>query len=530
MLLTLGTAWGQEEKPEKPLTEIPDEDAPILELKPLHTLKCEDCAVFSLVFSRDGKFFASGEGECIRVWNTHTGKEIHRITPPEKSGVFTLAISPNGCEIACVGTSGTPIHVFDLESGKPTRILDTFDTSHNTIVHLQFYPDGKSLAFLGGKTPLKKWDLETNKVVNDSKDPIEASDPKGGVLFSPDGKNLGVASSGKSLQLLDMATKKPVCRLQGLDDPKFQNKRLCYMAFSPSGQLFAAGELYGNGVRIWDTHSGEILWKLSWPRSIDPKQDLELVDRRRRTGVDAICFSSDGRTLRAVGSDGVFRVWEVATGKLRYRVQDEANGALANAMAAPFFATTHFNGSKHDRIVLWDSRTCVPHVRPSAPIDLDKTWAGLGSDNAATAFENMRILSGIPKEATALIEKRLLPVGRVSDAEIQKLISDLDDEEFEVRRKAQQRLREVSEVARGALTLILEGKPSEEVRKSIKSILDSTAAPPRGERIRAIRGVEFLETLGTSEARKILKACSEGEPKALLTREAKVALERLGRN
>ena len=52
--------------------------------------------------------------------------------------------------------------------------------------------------------------------------------------------------------------------------------------------------------------------------------------------------------------------------------------------------------------------------------------------------------------------------------------------------------------------------------------------PPKdGERLRKIRAVEVLESIGTAEAHAILKHLAAGEPKAALTREAKVALGRL---
>jgi hypothetical protein len=42
--------------------------------------------------------------------------------------------------------------------------------------------------------------------------------------------------------------------------------------------------------------------------------------------------------------------------------------------------------------------------------------------------------------------------------------------------------------------------------------------------------LEVLESIGTLEARRVLNRLAEGEPKALLTQEAKAALTRLNQN
>jgi hypothetical protein len=54
------------------------------------------------------------------------------------------------------------------------------------------------------------------------------------------------------------------------------------------------------------------------------------------------------------------------------------------------------------------------------------------------------------------------------------------------------------------------------------------AQQPPGH-LRALRGIEALEHLGTAEARQVLRAVADGLPEARLTQEAKASLQRLGR-
>ena len=48
--------------------------------------------------------------------------------------------------------------------------------------------------------------------------------------------------------------------------------------------------------------------------------------------------------------------------------------------------------------------------------------------------------------------------------------------------------------------------------------------------LREVRAVLVLEKIGSADARQILRALSEGDPKALLTREAVDALRRSGKD
>jgi hypothetical protein len=47
--------------------------------------------------------------------------------------------------------------------------------------------------------------------------------------------------------------------------------------------------------------------------------------------------------------------------------------------------------------------------------------------------------------------------------------------------------------------------------------------------LRRLRGVQVLEEIGTAEARRLLERLARGEAPAILTRQARAALERLPR-
>ena len=57
--------------------------------------------------------------------------------------------------------------------------------------------------------------------------------------------------------------------------------------------------------------------------------------------------------------------------------------------------------------------------------------------------------------------------------------------------------------------------------------LEATGLTP--EQLRAVRAVQVLEGIGSTEARQLLDSLAQGAPEARLTQEARAAAARLGR-
>src|SRR5262249_35236776 len=138
----------------------------------------------------------------------------------------------------------------------------------------------------------------------------------------------------------------------------------------------------------------------------------------------------------------------------------------------------------------------------------------------------------------ALLEKHLLPAKKVDpDADVRKLIKDLDAEEFAVRENASKELKKIGKPAEPLLRKALDGNPSAEVRRRIEELLEAglEARPVKnlppgildGEPLRTVRAIRVLEQIGTPEARAILEKLAKGDPDARETQEAKGSLERL---
>src|SRR5262249_29295885 len=89
-------------------------------------------------------------------------------------------------------------------------------------------------------------------------------------------------------------------------DPKKRAALRPSIALSPDGRLLAVGvEDREAGIRIVDIATGAELWTLA-------------VDLYGGPG-EEFAFSPDGRTFAVSAFDGVVRVWEVVSGRERYR-------------------------------------------------------------------------------------------------------------------------------------------------------------------------------------------------------------------
>ena len=165
---------------------------------------------------------------------------------------------------------------------------------------------------------------------------------------SPDGRTLAFADDAGLLHVLDAAT--------GADRRTIELRGMGFsqLAFSPDGQLLAAGGTSGDKLQIviWKVAlPAELLHRWDWPKGRDPHSDVECLsftpDGKRlaaavfrqgaaylwdaATGeriaqmphkhVYGLSFSPDGETLATAGWDSVIRFWEADTGKLRQELK-----------------------------------------------------------------------------------------------------------------------------------------------------------------------------------------------------------------
>ena len=160
-------------------------------------------------------------------------------------------------------------------------------------------------------------------------------------------------------------------------------------------------------------------------------------------------------------------------------------------------------------------------ARPTADLQPEKLpllWINLLDGDAGRAYEAVLTLASAPKVSAPFLKERLAGVAGGDDKRIAALILALNDDQFEVREKAQADLERLGDLALPALHKALESDPPAETRRRAQELLDKhKEAVAVTEEVRGLRALEALERGGATE---VLRDLSKEAPNALLKQAA----------
>lgn len=241
------------------------------------------------------------------------------------------------------------------------------------------------------------------------------------------------------------------------------------MRFSPHGDIIACTA--GDAIDLWSVSTGY-------------HRDALLG---HRGNIPALSFSRDGRILASGGQDGTIVLWDMEP----YRQQSSKS----------------------------------PETLSSA--DWNLAWHRAGGDDAVAAYEAMQRLIASPQQTALLLKQRLRPATTIDASRLKKFLADLDSSRFDLRERATRELIAVGDQAEEQLKHAgAAAKDAPETQRRLRQILERIAAPA-GTQLQALRGIEVLEDIGTSQARELLQTLACGAAKARSTLEAQAALRRL---
>jgi RNA polymerase sigma factor (sigma-70 family) len=522
---------------------------------------------YHLAFSPDGKTLAAaGSHHAVCLLDTATGNQLLKDAPAQESTIQAVAVAPDGKRLATASADFT-VCLWNAATGQALHDL----RGHTSWVYaVAFAPDGRALASGGSDGIVRVWDAATGKGVRQlPADPAAAKE--GGkatvsrLAFSPDGKLLTAAyTRGDPLRGLqpdgvciwDLATAKEMRRLIV---PMVANGCL---TFSPDSRtLITLGEDVRppgdhHMIRRWRVATGEELppTELAANRSVYWKTisaDCTLAATNGSTGPALVWDVATGRQLltipkpggtgchpvfspagRYLALCGVSYDWPDLSDNLAVELYELASGKMVCRHRLPqrtgVSAAAFFPDGRRLATGLMDTTTLVWDLAPAPPEKGEDHWAALAGDDAPRAWRAMGALMAA-SETVTLLKDRLRPAV-VDRKRILALVADLDSDEFTVREKAVNELKQFGPEAVPMFREVFAGKPSAEVRKQLEALQDTSPLPVRpGEELRGIRAAAVLEQVGTPEARRLLEALAAGAPEARLTREAKAALARLAR-
>lgn len=188
------------------------------------------------------------------------------------------------------------------------------------------------------------------------------------------------------------------------------------------------------------------------------------------------------------------------------------------------------SASRDCTALVWDLAGAATQDKALAPRELDAAWADLAGDDAPRAYRAILRLASAPKEALPYLRHRLRPPSGVDDKRLDRLIAELESDDFDVREKAATALGKLGDIAMPACRKALERGPSAEARRRLEKVLEKQARDawfPHPDRLRALRAIEALERVGDNEACELFQELSRGAFPAWLTQAGRAALDRL---
>jgi len=254
------------------------------------------------------------------------------------SDIAAIAFSPDGRIAAAEGSGPRPrVVLFDVHSGRRTKVLTARGEQLESVECLAFSPDGTKLLWgeRGGKVAL--WDLTGDRLL--FRDELHDR-AVSAVRFSPDGK-LMASAGGDAIGLRRVATPDVAVRNFATRTgprpergaapfgmgPAFSGPEgVACLAFTPDGSRIVAGTFEDATIFVWHTADGRLLRKI-------PEAHGNPATKTNIPSLNCLAVTPDGQRIMSIGqttkpraqtklSPGEFdvamsevRFWDIATGQ-----------------------------------------------------------------------------------------------------------------------------------------------------------------------------------------------------------------------
>ena len=339
----------------------------------IRTLKGREAAIMSLEFSPDGeRIISGGMSGLVRVWDVNTGEEIMRLEGHEAGkGVAAIDLSTDGRRIVSIDYDGI-IKVWDADNGKELLTIKTTLGKGEYGRSVALSPDGKRIIAGRISKRVSEWDAATGEKLRTFRmqDQSVVS-----VEYSPDGRQIAMGCGEGMIKIVDTETEKETILIEG---EGWDRSLVLSLAFSPDGKRLISGG-YDRMVRVWDTNTGKELTTLTGhPAGInhvvfspdgqriastayggqsrvwDPSEERERkVLKGGHTGlVRGVVFSPDGKRLFSASMDKTIKMWDVSKGEMIHTFSGHEDSIWSLAISPD--GRHIVSGSGDNSIRIWD--------------------------------------------------------------------------------------------------------------------------------------------------------------------------------
>ncbi|KAG2034644.1 WD40-repeat-containing domain protein [Suillus americanus] len=245
----------------------------------------ENSGVWSMALSPNGKTIASGSGRgeySVRLWDVETRKVISKWTG-HINVVRTLCWSTDGERVASGSWDGTA-RVWDVRSGKTILKIKT---GHGWVCAVRYSTDSSKLATGGDNVAVKIWDAKTGELL---KTLFEHDSCVYSLSWTSDGKKL--ISGSYLIRIFDTATWQQIAILEG------HTSFVSAISLSQNNRLLASAS-FDKTVHLWN---------LDTNLPVGPPLGLKHEDELR-----SAALSPDGKVLVTGCENKNAYTWDVHT-------------------------------------------------------------------------------------------------------------------------------------------------------------------------------------------------------------------------
>jgi WD domain, G-beta repeat len=468
------------------------------------TGKDRSVPIYDICYSPDGTMIAaafydgdsSSKCPAIIVWDRKTLRARYRLYTHERKA-FCVVFSPDG-RLLATGGHDWAIRLWDVKTGR--QLHECKDSG--PVFSLAFSHDGRVLVSANDEY-IRWWDAKNHKEYAADAVPLKAW----ALHMAGQVPILACGGGHRDVTLINAASRKVLKRIT-IGEGKGEIQRL---ALSSDGAVLVVQELNGRAT-VWDTAT-----------------DHKIADLNSKGGQCA-AMSPDDRlvaleTMTPEGfPTGVIELWETLTWTIAKTIRHNQQYIYQFAFSPD--STEGASAGDDGTAVLWDL-TGLRNRNPTDRDDVRRLLDELRCPDANHAYPAIWKLVNQGSHAVELIGREVKPQPPAAawNADITKLMDDLDSDSFDTRETATNLLIHKGPSLLPLLHQRLASKLSAESAARIKAVIEKFD-PLTPDDLKACRCVAVLEHIGSAEAVRLLRLLASGGP-GLLTVHAKRALTRI---